>query len=295
MSGKPIVVTHSGNFHADDVLAVAVLDILLGGNYTLIRTRDPEIIKTGDYVVGVGGEYDPARNRFDHHQDGGAGKRKNGIPYSAFGLVWKQFGHMIAESQEAAESIDAKIGEYIDADDNGIDVNTPIYDINTYTFPQIIKLFRPGWKGSESDDEGFANALQFAKDILQREIRNARDNISARDVAKRSYDRAEDKRVVVLDEFVPVSDLLEIHPDILFVVYPTKEEGRWGVKAAPKDEHTFEARKPFPKEWAGKRGEEFARISGVADGYYCHHSGNFIALANSKEGAIALAHLAVNV
>lgn len=293
-NGVPIIITHSGNFHADDALAVAALDILFEGNYTLIRTRDSEIIKTGDYVVDVGGEYDPAHNRFDHHQEGGAGKRENGIPYSAFGLVWKHFGARITGSDEAANIIDRKIAEYIDADDNGIAVSDAMYDINTYTFPQIIKLFRPGWRDTLSDDEGFANTLTFARMVLEKEIRRAQDAIAARDIAERAYSEAEDKRIVALEEFVPVGDMLDAHTEVLFVIHPAKEEGRWVVKAVKENEHTFVARKAFPKEWAGKREEEFAQISGVGDAYYCHHSGNFMCLADSENGAVMLAKIAAD-
>jgi len=35
-----------------------------------VRTRDPEVLKTLDIIVDVGGEYDAKRNRFDHHQQG---------------------------------------------------------------------------------------------------------------------------------------------------------------------------------------------------------------------------------
>lgn len=34
----------------------------------LIRTRDPKELGECDIVVDVGGEYDPAAHRYDHHQ-----------------------------------------------------------------------------------------------------------------------------------------------------------------------------------------------------------------------------------
>ena len=33
-----------------------------------MRSRDPSVLATCTVVVDVGGEYDPARLRFDHHQ-----------------------------------------------------------------------------------------------------------------------------------------------------------------------------------------------------------------------------------
>ena len=101
---KKILVTHNGSFQSDDIFAAAAISILLekaGEPYEIIRTRDPEIIKTGDYVFDVGGIHDEATNRFDHHQIGGAGKRENGLEYSSFGLVWKKFGKKKAGREEA--------------------------------------------------------------------------------------------------------------------------------------------------------------------------------------------------
>lgn len=34
----------------------------------VVRTRDPERLAECDVVVDVGGEYDPERHRYDHHQ-----------------------------------------------------------------------------------------------------------------------------------------------------------------------------------------------------------------------------------
>src|SRR5690348_4673081 len=96
------IVTHSGNFHTDDIFAVATLFLLLEKDHTLLvtRSRDMETIAAADYVVDVGGEYDPAQNRFDHHQINGGGQRDNGIPYASFGLVWKHFGSVVSQSEE---------------------------------------------------------------------------------------------------------------------------------------------------------------------------------------------------
>jgi uncharacterized UPF0160 family protein len=48
MNKTPRIVTHSGTFHADELLAVAALEISFkGAPYELIRSRDEEVIKTG--------------------------------------------------------------------------------------------------------------------------------------------------------------------------------------------------------------------------------------------------------
>src|SRR5665811_284372 len=124
MQNKKLV-THNGSFHADDVFACATLSLMLEKeniNFEIIRTRDPEVINSGDYVFDVGDIYDEDKNYFDHHQVGGAGQRDNSIEYSSFGLVWKKFGIKLCDSKKVVDIIDRKLVAPIDAADNGFDL-----------------------------------------------------------------------------------------------------------------------------------------------------------------------------
>lgn len=61
--------THNGNFHCDESLACAMLQMLPEGrDATIVRTRDPAELEQCDIVVDVGGVFDPATHRYDHHQ-----------------------------------------------------------------------------------------------------------------------------------------------------------------------------------------------------------------------------------
>src|ERR1700675_3827265 len=61
--------THDGSFHADEVTACSLLLLFDRIDRNLIRrTRNPQILAECDYVCDVGGEYNPERRRFDHHQ-----------------------------------------------------------------------------------------------------------------------------------------------------------------------------------------------------------------------------------
>ena len=62
------VATHSGKFHADDVLAFAMLKEFLSPELKLTRTRDMSLIAQADIVFDVGGIFNPHNGRFDHHQ-----------------------------------------------------------------------------------------------------------------------------------------------------------------------------------------------------------------------------------
>jgi uncharacterized UPF0160 family protein len=102
------VATHPGNFHADDVFAIAVLG-LVHGPLDVVRTRDEAVQDAADLRVDVGGRSDPATGDFDHHQKGGAGERPNGIRYASLGLVWRAHGEGLAGGPEAAAAIDERL------------------------------------------------------------------------------------------------------------------------------------------------------------------------------------------
>lgn len=66
-----LVVTHAGEAHRDDLLCTA-LALALGKAKAVVR-RDPtpeELDSPDVLVVDVGGQYDPEKNNFDHHQRG---------------------------------------------------------------------------------------------------------------------------------------------------------------------------------------------------------------------------------
>ncbi len=291
------IITHDGRFHTDEIFAVAVVQLFLDGEsekYEVIRTRDNEIIKTGDFIVDVGGEYDASRNMFDHHQIGGAGTRENDMPYAAFGLVWKQFGESLCKSPEVADRIDRKLVQYVDAADVGIDVYEPIFDhLNIYTVGTLFRSYMPTWKEDDLDaDNAFAEVVDIAKRVLQREIIVTTDELDGECKMEEAYRSAKDKRIVVIDKYYSGKGALRKYNEPLFVVGPRKDGG-WVISAIRDNENTFDSRKDLPESWAGKKGKELADITGVEDAMFCHNA-RFLAGAGSREGAIRLAKIAAD-
>jgi len=290
---KKILVTHNDRFHADDVFATATLSILLDGNIKVIRTRDEEWFRKGDFVYDVGGEYDPSREKFDHHQKGGAGVRDNGIPYAAFGLIWKKYGEKVCGSKEIADRIDQSWVQGIDAHDNGLD----IYELNNkevapITIESIFGLHRPTWKEEQDYDKAFFKLVKYAIELLSRKIVKVRDSIEAELFVDQAYKSAEDKRVIVLDRNYPWSDILIKYPEPLYVLFPRQSNNTWMIGCVRKEKKSFENRKSFPESWAGLRDQDLAKVTGVPDSVFCHNA-RFLAVAKSKEGAIALANKAL--
>lgn len=299
------LVTHDGSFHADDIFATATLSILLeskGEEFEVIRTREPEIIASADYVYDVGGIHDEATNRFDHHQVGGAGKRNFGegdkavdIEYAAFGLVWKKFGVEMAGGVAEKERIEQRLVEPIDSMDNGKELVDTKYDIYPYTIQHFFEsAMLPTWKEDINMlNDNFFSCVEIAKKILTREIIHAKDKLSAKTKVLEYYQKAEDKRLIVLEESLPFGEFLSDLPEPLFVVSPRKSDGTWSLVALRQEGKNFENKKDLPKAWAGLMNQELQKITGVGDAVFCHRA-LFMAVAKSKEGAIELAKKALN-
>ena len=134
----PLIGTHNGQFHADEALAIYLLRLL--PTYTpsnLVRTRDPSLLSTCHTVVDVGGEYDEATNRYDHHQRTfNTTFPSRPTKLSSAGLVYMHFGKPIIARQTGLDEGSEEVGilwrklyeefvEALDAHDNGISVYDP--------------------------------------------------------------------------------------------------------------------------------------------------------------------------
>ena len=292
------LVTHNGSFHADDIFACATIFLLLEKkekSFEIFRTRDKKTIEAGDYVFDVGGIYDEEKNRFDHHQKGGAGSRENGIEYSSCGLVWKKLGAELCGSQKASDTIDERLFAPIDAGDNGFDLIENKHKITPYFIQHAFCSMRPTWREENlTDDEMFLKCVEVAKFILGREIIQAKDSLLAEKFLLAIYQNTEDKRIIILDQNYPFEYVLHNFPEPLFIIFPRKMDNSWGIKAVREDPKTFKNRKDFPKAWAGLRDAELQQITGVKDAVFCHRN-LFLAVAKTKEGAIKLVELALQI
>lgn len=290
------MVTHNGVFHADDVFAVATLQLAYGvENVYVTRTRDAKVIESADVVVDVGAQYDRMRKRFDHHQKERAGARPSGILYSSFGLVWAEYGAALCSS-EVAEIVDRSLVAPVDATDNGQALFTggqPAFPgVMGCSVSRVISGFNPCWNEQDRDfDAAFIlKAVPFAREILGREIYSARAQIYAREIVR----SARGGPIVVLNCFCPWQETIQ-EPggeDARYVVFPS-ETGTWMVQAVNTKPGSFELRRPLPEAWAGLRDEEFQKATGISDGIFCH-PGRFICGAGSRESAMKLAQMALS-
>ncbi len=296
MHKKKKIVTHSGKYHADDLFAVATLQLLLGeDNVEIVRSRDEADFDQADYVVDVGGVYDPEKQKFDHHQQEGAGTHDSGIPYAAFGLVWKEYGEQLAGGSLEAQRVEEKLVQPIDAADNGHSLfNLTEEGIPPYTIQNMLQSFLVFTDEDRAFDKTFMDNLPLVRKILSREIELAKFYVLAEDEIKKVYQESEDKEVIVFSEDKEynrelIGGILCQYPEPMFAVLYRPDNDSWQTAAIKKEPFTFENRKRFPQEWGGsKTTKELEELTGFEDVIFVHRAG-FMAISKSKETAIALA------
>jgi len=289
-----LVATHPGNFHADDVFAVATLGLALG-ELDVVRTRDDALTARADLRVDVGRRAEPETGDFDHHQKGGAGERPNGIRYASFGLVWRKHGARLAGSVEAAASIDERLVQGVDANDTGQAITKALFaDVRAMTVSGMIAAMNPAWDAeltAVEEDACFGEAVTLATQILERELAGSAAFQRARKLVWEAINRASDPQVIELQRSMPWREAVVTQaPEALFVVYP-KSDG-WGLQAVPSALGGFGNRRDLPEAWAGLSRAELAAVSGVPDAIFCH-SARFYASASSREGVMALVERAL--
>ncbi|CAO3438998.1 MYG1 family protein [Azospirillum endophyticum] len=317
------LVTHGGSFHCDEVLGYAILRRALPPGTlaasTLVRTRDPHAIETADIVWDVGGVFDPARRRFDHHQRG-APVRPDGSPYSSAGLLWAAFGRDAVRAALAGRGgedvvervwaeMDEQVVRLVDLADNG---QRPVPGFGDealdraariaegLALPSLVEVLNLPWDAAPADraraeDERFARAAEIAGAFLDGRIERIRARVAAYDAVLEAHARSADPRVLELPRGMPwQGPAHDADLPVLFAVYPDKggPGGAWMVGCMPPEPGSFAQKLPLPEAWAGLRDAELARVSGVEDAVFCHLN-RFIAAARSREGALALARIAL--
>lgn len=308
-----VIVTHNGKFHADDAWAVAVLNIVFPG-CDIARTRDPAVIEAADFAVDVGGIWDPASGRFDHHQKGFNGARQSGVPYASAGLVWREYGArcvaiLAAEhagyqlpddkARELAYAIDADIVQYLDMSDVGMAKSAP----GSYGLSAVVSGYNTNWLDEQRLGYGeaaetyrmaqFQRAMAVLADIMANAVKYRVGAMLAAEQVRNAQVLEGGKLLFLENGALPWTQLVRKEmPKVLFVLSHSIGEQRYMLHTVPLNAESFDARADLPEAWAGLRDAELAAVTGVPDAGFCHN-GRFIAAAKSYEGAYAMALLAL--
>ena len=132
--------THGGKFHADDVFSTALLQIV---------RPDIEISRGFTVPEGFSGiVFDIGGGMFDHHSEPRE-TRPNGVPYAAFGLLWRVLGPQLVGAHQA-RLVDENFIQPLDLNDNTGEPNS---------LAEAIGSFNPRWDSKDDPDACFWRAV----------------------------------------------------------------------------------------------------------------------------------------
>lgn len=283
------VVTHDGNFHADECLAIAILEVAFDEELEIVRTRNEDKIENADIVVDVGKEYHPAEEKYDHHQVESPSDlaRMNGVPYASAGLIWQTYGGMLTEH---VDLVDELLIQGIDAIDTGWDSPKSEEDVRHTSLSGLVASLNPNPHETINVRDQFEKAVELCKTALFRTIENANAKVTSIKKIEEAprVDIGGGYTAVVLEEYRN-PELVEFEGNEAFLVFP---DGDWRVMQIPNPKRPMEPRFiGHPEDIRGMDGEELQEQTGVDDAVFAHNAG-FIAIAETREGALALARYA---
>ncbi|BBM99180.1 MYG1 exonuclease [Marchantia polymorpha subsp. ruderalis] len=317
--------THNGTFHCDEALGcfmIRLTEKFAGAE--IVRTRDQKILDALDAVLDVGGIYNPATDRYDHHQRGFDQVFGHGFStkLSSAGLVYKHFGEEIVakelgldkthpDVQKIYLAVYKSFMEAIDGVDNGVNQYdtdlVPKYVNDTHLSARVGRL-NPDWmdeQTAEKEDEAFHQAMDLTgKEFMESLSYYAKSWLPARSIVAESLaarmEAHESGEIMILKQFCPWKQhLFEIeseqglNPTIKYVVYEDERSGQWRVQAVAVAPGKFESRKPLPVQWRGLRDDELSKECGIDGCVFVHMSG-FIGGAKSFSGTLEMARKALS-
>jgi len=268
--------THDGSFHADEVTACALLLTFgLIDRDKIVRSRDLNVLNQCEFVCDVGGVYDPARGRFDHHQSEYTGD------LSSAGMILLYLKERGIIDEPTYDFFNRSLIIGVDAHDTG----KVTHEMGTATFSHVVSNFVPPLYDAPQEEQtkAFFEALDFVTQHLKRLLQRFCYIQACREKVALSMKRNE--KFLYFEEAMPWMECFfamggETHP-ALFVVMPSG--GHWKLRGIPPTfEERMKVRLSLPKQWAGLLDEDLKRTSGIPGAIFCH-KGGFISVWETKE------------
>lgn len=296
------LVTHSGGFHADELMSSVILTRLFP-DAELVRTRSKDWITPAQdrIIYDVGGDYDAEAQIFDHHQRNPP-RRDDDQPYSSFGLIWHHYGRDYVAALGVPETdIDTVHASFdkgfvlpIDLVDNGELSPSVAGDLAGLTLPVLLETLKPVFdqSGPDAENAAFHAALGVARAFVEARINRSAAKLRAAALAQTAIEAAGDGYILELPMGMPFRPaVVKAGADhLLFVVSPRGKD--WMLGGIRLGDDGFEQRADLPVAWAGLTNADLEAASGVTGATFCHNA-RFIAAATSRDAIIEMAEIAV--
>ena len=298
------VITHNGLFHADETFGTAFLSLLLGSEVRVVRTRNPAQIEQAYVALDVGGVYDNAKLRYDHHQRNFLDVHEGtSVKLAACGLIWRHFGTClitklhpeldIEQVKSLWQSVDEAICRPVDLQDNGQGTfKVDGAEAQALTVSMMVAAFNQQDIYSPAQDEAFMRVVEILKEYILNFLRSEANKLQLLKEAEEAVKAQLGSRVLVLDKFLPYREaVLKANAEggqFDLVTYPAN--GQWNIQTVPVDDSTenfYSQRVSLPQRLWGLTGPDASKESlGGSALVFCHKTGFLAAVkADTAEAA----------
>lgn len=250
--GQERIAVHSGPFHADDVVSIALLRVL-GFKGEIVRTRDKEILKS---VVGIDVSDSRCGGQFDHHGPAAAPDT------CALTKLWSFVRTSLdAVAASRFESLMGQDFASVAAIDSG-SCRNPAERPNMFGWVHLL---------NDASDASFFKAVEMAETILKAALTQAEEWASTLAEAKEAMEAAAGGIPVLKTFRQGMKEALWTLGCLSKFFVSPHGETEWGVIQCCPVGGTFN---PFgfqqylPKSWAGLRGEALQAASGYASAIF---------------------------
>lgn len=280
--------THSGDFHSDELMAIALLKrfVFPEEAFEVIRTRQPKVLEQAlanphAFVLDVGKTHDPDCLNFDHHQEGGADSWEDGTPKSSCGLVWSwlrqssQLGDMTSDEMDRVEQ---ELVKPVDAHDNGV---------ARWPLAPLFRIYNRSGAKEDVIQSQFMEALRVAQDLVENQINQVQLDLAAEAYLQECWDYAREAGDTIVvahrqlgNRTAPtlLARLSGFEADLM--VYPqsgSRKNNKWFIRALPTSEGSAGYRWTFPPSMRGKHEAELDLGDGTTAQFTFVHNSGFLA------------------
>ncbi|XP_077270676.1 MYG1 exonuclease-like [Temnothorax americanus] len=308
-------------FYSSGVLACALLKLLPQyKNASIVRSRNKSVLDTCDIVMGVGGEYDPSRHRYDHNikdfkESVSTIIRKPGydwtVELTSAGLIYCHFGHEILRDvltdvtedeviDEMFKFIYDKLIEEIDA----IDIDErmcgtgPLDLLGTNLSARIFGLNYP--LNFHQKKKQFEKAVALARKVFLEIVQNVKNvHLPSMDIVRHAVENRFEVdtsgEIIMLSKVVSYEEYLfyleknmNVSPSIKYVIWKTRTYCIGCVQEC------YAYRMLFPKAWGGLSNDTLVEACGIEGALYVHPD-CYIGDHKTEVGAVAMARKALEI
>lgn len=260
------VATHWGVFHADEVSAIA---LLRAAGFKVVVDRlnhqtPAEELEKYDLVIDLGRVYDPAKGRFDHHQD---------LSIEASNMLVLDWLKSFGKITEAQYREVLPLMKIISDGDRGQGGPRPADSV-----VELIAALNTDEIYSEAQNEAFEQAVDLMEEHLKRLFRVA----DKKEATQKALAKAKEVAPGVLEmpQFLPfwnevIHDLPELE-GIDIVIWYDDVQGQWKAQQVSSTPGAFTP-----------RGRQLPPVEGGVEGAIFIHPGKFFAVFDSKENLLA--------